>query len=390
MKFIPYGKHFINQNDINEVIKILKSDFLTQGPTVEKFERSVRTYCNSQYSVAVNSATSALHLACKSLGLKENDYVWTSPNSFVASANCALYCGAKIDFVDIDQKTWCMSSKSLRLKLELHRVKNLPLPKIVIPVHLGGQSCEMEKIKELSNKFGFKIIEDASHAIGGYYKNTPVGSCSYSDLTVFSFHPVKIITSGEGGMILTNNQKLYQKLFMLRTHGITKSPKDFVNDNLGPWYYEQIDLGFNYRITDIQAALGLSQMNKLDYFTKRRNLLASKYNELLEKTEFVIQKNIKDTYSSRHLYIIRVPKKIHKNIFCKLRKLGIGVNLHYLPIHLHPFYKTLGFKVGQFPEAEKYSKEAISLPLFPKLTLKNLSYIVKSLKDIYNDEIKKN
>ena len=338
--------------------------------------------------MAVNSATSALHISCLALDLKKDDFVWTSPNSFVASANCALYCNAKIDFVDIDPETWCMCPKSLEKKLINNMSKNLPMPKIVIPVHLAGQSCDMISIKKLSNKYGFKILEDASHAIGGSYQGSKVGSCKYSDVTVFSFHPVKIITSGEGGMALTNNIKIFEKLQLFRTHGITKDPSKLLKINEGPWYYEQLKLGYNYRITDIQAALGLSQLKRLDSFTSKRNKLANKYDEMFNETSIKTQKIYNKTYSARHLYIVRVPKEAHKNIFKRLRKVGIGVNLHYIPIHLHPYYKEMGFKEGQFQAAENYSQEAISLPLFTKLSLKELSYIVKSLKNIYYEEVK--
>lgn len=367
---IPYGKQEITEADIKAVVEVLKSDFITQGPVIPAFESAVANYCGAKHSVAVNSATSALHIACRALGVGNGDVVWTSPISFVASSNCALYCGANIDFVDINPKTYNLSVEKLEEKL-IEADKHDRLPKVVIPVHLTGQSCEMEKIHSLSKKYGFKIIEDASHAIGGRYQDRPVGCCQYSDITVFSFHPVKIITTAEGGMALTNDRGLADKLSLLRSHGVTRDPALMQNNDRGPWYYEQIDLGFNYRLTDLQAALGLSQLERLDEYVSQRHELSKKYNVALENLSLILPWQHPETYSGLHLYVIRLKldeiNKTHREVFESLRTKGIGVNLHYIPIHTQPFYQALGFKWGDYPEAEKYYGEAISLPMFPTL-----------------------
>lgn len=367
---IPYGKQEITEADIKAVVEVLKSDFITQGPVIPAFESAVANYCGAKHSVAVNSATSALHIACRALGVGNGDVVWTSPISFVASSNCALYCGANIDFVDINPKTYNLSVEKLEEKL-IEADKHDRLPKVVIPVHLTGQSCEMEKIHSLSKKYGFKIIEDASHAIGGRYKDRPVGCCQYSDITVFSFHPVKIITTAEGGMALTNDRGLADKLSLLRSHGVTRDPALMQNNDRGPWYYEQIDLGFNYRLTDLQAALGLSQLERLDEYVSQRHELSKKYNVALENLSLILPWQHPETYSGLHLYVIRLKldeiNKTHREVFESLRTKGIGVNLHYIPIHTQLFYQALGFKWGDYPEAEKYYGEAISLPMFPTL-----------------------
>ena len=365
---IPYGRQSISESDIEAVVRILRSDFLTQGPAIPALEYAVAEICHARYATAVNSATSALHIACLSLGVGFGDTVWTSPNTFVATANCARYCRAAVDFVDIDQHNWCMSAEKLRKKLEHHQAASLSLPKVVIPVHLSGQSCDMKTIYELGQQYGFRIIEDASHAIGGTFQNSPVGSCEYSDITVFSFHPVKIITTGEGGMALTNNKKLADHMARLRTHGITRDSKQFTREPDGPWYYEQLELGFNFRISDIQAALGLSQLGRLEEFVLRRNELAQRYDDAFSEMPFQLQVVPDDVFSARHLYVIRVPSEQHYNIFKSLSGKGIGVNLHYMPVHLQPYYRKLGFQEGDFPETEKYGQEAISLPLFPNLT----------------------
>ncbi|EMN07321.1 UDP-4-amino-4,6-dideoxy-N-acetyl-beta-L-altrosamine transaminase [Leptospira interrogans] len=382
MTLIPYGKQEISQADIDLVCEVLRSDFLTQGPMVPKFESLVAAKCNAKYAIAVNSATSALHIACLALGLKQGDIVWTSPISFVASANCALYCGASVDFVDIDSKTYNINIDRLSEKLELAD-KNGKLPKIVIPVHLAGQSCEMEKIRVLSKKYGFKIIEDASHAIGGKYKNEPIGNCKYSDITVFSFHPVKIITTGEGGMALTNNWELNNKMYRFRSHGITRSMKEMTQPPDGAWYYQQLDLGYNYRMTDIQAALGISQMGRLYEFVRKRHEIVNKYNNLLKDKSIVIPWQLDGTYSSMHLYIIRLKLKeiklSHKQVFEQLRSAGILVNLHYIPIYRHPYYSKFGYDPKNFPEAEAYYSEAISLPLYPGLKEEEQMEVVKRL-----------
>ena len=379
---INYGKQNINAEDIEAVINVLKSDFLTQGPIIEQFEHKVAEYCGAKYAVAVSNATAALHIACLSAGLKKNEVVWTSPNTFVASANCALYCGGKVDFVDIDESTYNMDVTMLEEKLKNVEIK----PKIVIPVHFAGQSCEMEKIYELSKKYGFKIIEDASHAIGADYKNSKVGSCKYSDMTVFSFHPVKIITTGEGGMILTNSEKLYEKLKLYRSHGITRNKLLMKNNFDEPWYYEQIDLGFNYRITDMQAALGKSQMDRLDEFVDRRRVLAKQYDELLKDTKVITPYQDANTKSSWHLYVIKIDfQNINiskKELFKLMKEKGIILNLHYIPVHTQPYYKNLGFEKGDFPNSEKYYEDVITIPLFYDLTNQEQIYIVECFKEV--------
>jgi len=381
---IPYGRQHINQADINAVVDVLHSDFLTQGPAVPAFEAAVADYCGAEYSVAVNSATAALHLACLSLGVGPGDHVWTSPISFVASSNCALYCGASVDFVDIDPKTYTMSVVRLAEKLEQAKLEK-KLPKVIIPVHLCGQSCQMEDIHRLSQQYGFRIIEDAAHAIGGRYQQQPIGNCRYSDITVFSFHPVKIITTGEGGMALTNQPKLAEKMMLLRSHGITRDPQLMTHEPDGDWYYQQVDLGFNYRITDLQAALGSSQMTRIDEFVARRRELAALYDERLSSLPLTCPWQNTDSISARHLYVIRLKlqrtARSHRQIFSALRASGIGVNLHYIPIHTQPFYQKLGFKTGDFPESERYYTEAISLPLFATLSEQQLDQVVDAVQE---------
>lgn len=380
---IPYGRQTISEADIQAVADVLRSDFLTQGPAVPGFEHSVAAYCGAQYALAVNSATSALHIACLALGVGKGDSVWTSPITFVASANCALYCGAGVDFVDIDPHTYNMSVACLGDKLA-QAEKNGCLPKVVIPVHLCGQSCDMEAIHRLSKQYGFKIIEDASHAIGGKYHGEPVGNCRYSDITVFSFHPVKIITTGEGGMALTNDAGLANSMQLLRSHGITREIDQMTHEPDGPWYYQQIDLGFNYRMTDLQAALGLSQMQRLDEFVAMRHALAKRYDDMFGDLPVMIPFQYSDCYSALHLYIIRLKNeqtgKTHRDVFEALRAAGIGVNLHYIPVYLQPYYQKLGFKPGHCPEAERYYAEAISLPLFPALTAAEQDQVVNALR----------
>ena len=374
---IPYGRQDISQADIDAVIGVLRSDWLTQGPAVPAFESAVAARCGAARAVAVNSATSALHVACLALDVGPGDTVWTSPNTFVASANCARYCGASIDFVDIDPHTWCMSVEALSQKLAGAKTTRAPLPKVVIPMHFAGQSCDMAAIARLAKEYGFRIIEDASHAIGGSYKHEPVGSCRYSDIAVFSFHPVKIITTGEGGMALTNDTSLADRMARLRNHGITRDPGEMNRSSDGPWYYEQIELGFNYRMTDIQAALGLSQLNRLNTFVQRRNELAQRYDEAFADMPIEYQTTPDGVYSSRHLYVIRVPADQHLGLFEHLRAQGIGVNLHYIPVHLQPEYRRLGFREGQFPQAEQYYREAMSLPMYSALTDEQHSRVVE-------------
>jgi len=381
---LPYGRHDISQTDIDAVVEVLRSDYLTQGPTVPSFEKAIATYCNVEHAIAVNSATSALHIACLALGVSQGDVVWTSPITFVASANCALYCGARIDFVDIDPRTYNLSVKHLAGKLA-QAEKSGCLPKVVIPVHLCGQPCDMAGIHTLSQQYGFKIIEDASHAIGGKYRGVSIGNCRYSDITVFSFHPVKIITTGEGGMALTNDKQLAKRMQLLRSHGITRESADMTHAPDGPWYYQQIDLGFNYRMTDMQAALGLSQMQRLDEFVIRRHAIAKRYDELLADLPVIIPWQHADSYSGLHLYVIRLNlneiPRTHREVFESLREDGIGVNLHYIPVYRQPYYERLGFQAGQCQEAERYYAEAISIPMYPGLTEKQQGQVVCALRE---------
>tara|TARA_B100000886_G_C20427012_1_gene494759 strand:- start:5031 stop:6221 length:1191 start_codon:yes stop_codon:yes gene_type:complete len=382
--FIPYGKHKITESDIDKVVEILKSDFLTQGPTVPAFEKSINSVVKSQYSVAVNSATSALHIACLALGLSRGDYLWTSSTTFVSSANCGIFCNAKIDFVDIDPASGLISIKKLKEKLEIASRLG-KLPKVLIPVHLAGNPCDMEEINNLAKKYNFKIIEDASHAIGAKYKGKFIGSCEFSNITVFSFHPVKIITTGEGGVATTNDPLLAQKMSTLRCHGIVKDPNLFYFSSPGPWFYEQQSLGFNYRLTDIHAALGLSQIDRLEEITLERNKLLETYRKLLEKEPVNFLEITKNSYSSVHLAVIRLENKdpnFHRKLFIGLRQSNIGVQIHYLPVHLHPYYRNLGFKEGDFPESELYAKNALSLPLYFGLSTEKQERVVKTLKSL--------
>jgi UDP-4-amino-4,6-dideoxy-N-acetyl-beta-L-altrosamine transaminase len=383
---IPYGRQNITKEDIQAVIEVLQSDFLTQGPMVPKFEAAIAQYCNVKYAFAVNSATSALHIACLALGVQPKDRVWTTPISFVASANCALYCGAEVDFVDIDSKTWNMCPQKLEQKLIQARKDGL-LPKVVIPVHLCGQSCDMQAIHKLSKEYGFSIIEDASHAIGGKYQDKQIGNCEYSQITVFSFHPVKIITTGEGGMAVTNDAEIGARIARLRSHGITRDTQTMIKNPDGPWYYEQIELGYNYRMTDIQGALGLSQFKKLDEFVAERHKIAEIYDNLFKDINIETPYNDEKNYSAYHLYVVRVKpdqKNItHKEMFIRLRDNGIGVNLHYIPIYRQPYYAKMGYKSSDYPEAEKYYSEAISLPIYPGLTASQQKEIVKHFEKPY-------
>lgn len=378
---IPYARQDIDEADIAAVVNVLRGDWITQGPAVPAFENLVAEKCGASFAVAVNSATSALHIACLALGVGPGDTVWTTPNTFVASANCALYCGAEVDFVDIDRATWCMSVEALRSKLQEARENGKALPKVVIPVHFGGQACDMAPMSELADEFGFQLIEDASHAVGGRYQGEAVGNCRYSAITVFSFHPAKIVTSGEGGMALTNSPELAQKMGLLRSHGITRDAALMTHDADGPWYYQQLELGFNYRLTDIHAALGSSQLARLDAFVARRNQLAVRYDSLLADVNVELQHVPSNVLSARHLYVVKVAAERHASAFSFLREHGVGVNLHYIPVHLQPWYLALGFKAGQFPEAESYYSQAISLPMYSTLTDEQQNYVVKILKE---------
>ena len=381
---IRYGQQDITQADIDAVIGVLKSVNLTQGPNILQFEQSVMGHTGAKHAVAVNSATSALHIACLALDLGPGDWLWTTPNTFVASANCALYCGAQVDFVDIDQRTCNLCPHKLEEKL-IAAEKTGKLPKIVVPVHLTGQPCDMAAIHALSQKYGFRIIEDASHAIGGQYKSEPIGNGRYSDITVFSFHPVKIITTAEGGMALTNSDELATRMGLLRSHGITRDPALMTQPMDGPWYYQQVALGFNYRMTDMQAALGVSQMTRLQQYIARRHEIADRYNQLLADLPLTLPWQHPDSYSAYHLYVIRLQldniQRSHLQVFEALRAKDIMVNLHYIPVHTQPYYQQMGFKQGDYVEAERYYREAISIPMHPTLTETEQMTVVDALKE---------
>jgi UDP-4-amino-4,6-dideoxy-N-acetyl-beta-L-altrosamine transaminase len=382
---LGYIQQNITKEDIKEVVNTLNSDFITQGPVVEKFENSLAEKVNSKYGVSFNSATSALHLACLSLDLNKNDYLWTSPNTFVSSANCGKMCGAKVDFVDIDGENGNLCINKLETKL-IKAHKENKLPKVLVSVHFAGQPTKQEVIWNLAQEYDFKIIEDASHSLGSKRKSTITGSCQYSDITVFSFHPVKIITTGEGGMALTNNQSIAEKLRILRNNGITRDKDKYINKvNNNKWYYEQHELGFNYRLSEIQAALGYSQLNRLDSVVKKRNNISEIYDRELENLPIKSLKVSKNNYSSRHFYTIRVNNKDRDNLFDALRSKNINANVHYIPVHTHPYYKKLGFKEGDFPEAEAHGKEAITIPIYPDLNIEEQYYIINSIKKYYNE-----
>lgn len=382
--FIPYGRQTITESDIDAVTAVLCSPYLTQGPAVPAFEQAVATKVDASFGVAVNSATSALHIACLALGLGPGDWLWTSPITFVASANCGHYCGAAVDFVDIDPTTGLMSVDALTQKLEKAEREGV-LPKVLVPVHLTGSSCDMQAISSLAQRYGIAVLEDASHAIGGRYQQEPVGNCRHSAITVFSFHPVKIITSGEGGMAMTNDLHLAQRMYDLRSHGIVREPERFECFAAGPWVYEQQQLGFNYRITDLQAALGLSQLDRLDQIVGERNRLLNIYQELLADLPVQLLEISKDVLSSVHLAVIRLQQasiEEHRQIFEVLRRKGIGVQLHYSPVHLQPYYRNYGFHEGDFPHAEAYATNAFSLPLYPGLSHGEQLRVVKTLANL--------
>lgn len=392
---IPYGRQDITEADVEAVVEVLRSDWLTQGPAVPRFEQAVARYCGARHAVAVNSATSALHIACLALDVGPGDWLWTSPNTFVASANCGLYCGANVDFVDIDPHTYNLCPEKLAEKLE-QAERAGRLPKVVVPVHFAGQPCNMLAIHALSQRYGFKIVEDASHAIGASYsvvtsaerpkvlaEQARIGSGCHSDITVFSFHPVKIITTGEGGMAITNDAELAGRMARLRSHGITRDPREMTEESHGPWYYQQVALGFNYRMTDVQAGLGLSQLKRIGKFISKRRALVELYDEQLADLPVTTPRQVSDVRSAWHLYVIRLNldkiSMTHRAVFEGLRSNGIGVNLHYIPVHLQPWYQRKGFRHGDFPVAERYYKEAISLPMFPTLTQLEITKVVSVL-----------
>ena len=380
---IPYARPDLDADDLQAVLEVLQTEWLTQGPAQARFEDAVAKYCGVRYAVAVSSGTAALHLAYLALGLGPDQQAWTSPITFVATTNAALHCGATVDFVDIDPRTYNLSPVALKCKLDAHPNKR---PAIVIPVHFAGQSCAMEEISHLTRSRGIAVVEDASHAIGGTYQGHPIGCCRWSDAAILSFHAVKIVTSGEGGMILTNRADLYEKLIRLRTHGITRREDLFQQPSHGPWYYEQIELGFNYRLTDIQAALGLSQTKRLEKFLARRRQIATAYDEAFAGLPLISPWQDPNTNSSWHLYVVQLAldrvKKSHRQVFEELREAGVGVNLHYIPVHLQPFYRNLGFRLGDFPEAERYYRGAITLPIFPRMTHDEQSFVIAQVRKV--------
>ena len=384
---IPYGRQEITEADIDAVVTVLRSDFLTQGPMVPRFEQSVAEHVGARHALAVNSATSALHIACLALGLGEGDWLWTTPITFVASANCGLYCGAQIDFVDIDPSTYNLCPIRLAEKLKAAEQQGC-LPKVLVVVHLCGQPCDMAAIHALAHQYGFRIIEDASHAIGGKYRGEYIGNGQYSDITVFSFHPVKIITTAEGGMALTNDNELANRMALLRSHGITRDAQLMTHEPDGPWYYQQVELGFNYRMTELQAALGISQLQRLDQFVACRHQLARRYDELLTDLPVTTPWQHPDSYSGLHLYVIRLQLqnigKSHCQVFEALREAGVGVNLHYIPVHTQPYYQKMGFKAGDYPQAEQYYDEAISLPMYHTLTEEQQDRVVAAVRKVVN------
>lgn len=381
---IRYGQQDITQADIDSVVRVLKSTNLTQGPTIPAFEQAVLAETGARHAIAVNSATSALHIACLALDLRPGDWLWTTPNTFVASANCALYCGAQVDFVDIDPRTYNLCPQALEAKLVAAEQAGR-LPKVVVPVHLAGQPCDMAAIHALGQKYGFRIIEDASHAIGGRYKGEPIGNCRYSDITVFSFHPVKIITTAEGGMALTNDDELATRLGLLRSHGITREPGLMTQPMEGPWYYQQVALGYNYRMTDLQGALGVSQMTRLAHYVERRHEIADRYNRLLADLPVTLPWQHEDSFSAYHLYVIRLQLDrmavSHLQVFEHFRARDIMVNLHYIPVHTQPYYQKMGFRPGDYPQAEQYYREAISIPMHPTLTDAEQDFVVQVLRE---------
>lgn len=380
-KFIPYGRHFIDSDDIDAVVDVLENHFLTQGAKVPEFERALCDYTNALFATAVNSATSGLHVACLALGVTKGDLVWTVPNSFVASANCAVYCGAEIDFVDIDVSTRNISISQLEEKLAKAKIKGR-LPKVLIPVHFSGASCDMQKIRSLANEYGFGVIEDAAHGLGGSYLEGKIGSCEYSDITVLSFHPVKSMTTAEGGAVLTNCPTLNKQILLYAKHGVTRDPDLMQSESDGPWYYQQVALGYNYRLSDLHSALGISQLKKLDGFVVKRRELVANYNSKLADLPLLLPQAEELHNSAWHLYMVELQRHDRRAVYEKLHAGGIGVNVHYIPIHMQPFYQSMGFRKGDFPNSEKFYHNALTLPLFPSMTADDQDRVIQALNEV--------
>jgi len=387
MQVIPYGHQQISEADIEAVVHVLRSEYITQGPAIPRFEAALTAYCGAAHAIAVSSATAGLHLACLALDLRPGDGLWTVPNTFVASANCGRYCGARVDFVDIDPVTWNMNPAALERKL-VAAAASASLPKIIVPVHFGGLPCDMAAISAIARRYGVRVIEDAAHAIGGAYETGKIGSGCYADITVFSFHPVKIVTTAEGGACLTNDAELAEKMRVLRSHGISLEPTAMTGPIDGPWYYEQQELGYNYRLTDLQAALGTNQMERIDQFVARRHLLAERYERAFAGLPMQLPVRSSKGRSALHLYVIRSrhPRKSRGQLFVALRAAGIGVNVHYIPVHLQPYYRRMGFGAGDFPESERHYAEAITLPLFPALTEDEQARVISAVGEAWGDE----
>ncbi len=378
---IPYGKHLVDDDDIDAVVDVLRNQFLTQGTVVPQFEQALCEYTGAKHCVAVNSATSGLHVACLAAGVVAGDLVWTVPNSFVASANCALYCGASIDFVDIDPLTRNIDISALAIKLQ-HAANQNRLPKVLIVVHFSGLSCDMQSIRNLTQMYSIVLIEDAAHGLGGSYQQSKIGSCAYSDMAVLSFHPVKSITSAEGGAVLTNQSQFHEKFKLFAKHGVTKDPSQYQGENHGPWYYQQLELGYNYRLSDMQAALGLSQLKKLDTFIQKRSEIAKLYDKQLANLPLKLPCVDPQSQSAWHLYMVELTQHDRQDVYQQLHDKGVGVNVHYIPIHLHPFYQQLGFKQGDFPLSEHFYQNALTLPLFPSLTDGEQTKVIEALYEV--------
>lgn len=378
---IPYGKHLVDEDDIDAVVEVLRNQFLTQGQVVPQFEKALCDYTGAKHCVAVNSATSGLHVACLAAGVGQGDLVWTVPNSFVASANCALYCGAQVDFVDINPSTRNIDLDALDNKLQAAAEQNR-LPKVLIVVHFSGLSCDMQRIQALTQAYSVILIEDAAHGLGGSHRGAKIGSCVHSDMAVLSFHPVKSITSAEGGAVLTNQSQLLQKMQLFAKHGVTKDAALYLGESHGPWYYQQLELGYNYRLSDMQAALGLSQLTKLDSFIQRRAEIAKVYDQALAHLPLKLPLVEPESQSAWHLYMVELTQHNRQSIYQQLHAKGVAVNVHYIPIHLQPYYQRLGFKEGDFPQSEHFYQNALTLPLFPSLSEKEQATVIQALEEV--------